>query len=254
MQKKIKIGVVGITGRMGMLLGDGIKKSNRYELSAAISRENFSELDRAFQESNIMIDFSSPLILENVLRSSLKCPRPLVICTTGWQETGEIQDLLSQLKKMIPVIVCSNTSIGANLQMYLVKKMAKILPTTFDVDILEKHHRNKVDIPSGTAMQLAKEVQAALGPEVMIGHPPMTHGPRPAGRIEMNSQRSGQLPGDHEVTFTSDLEQISVRHIAYNRELFAAGAIRICDWITNVSPLPGRYSMFDVLGLNEDSK
>ena len=242
---RLKIGIIGSSGRMGAALKRILDHHPKYEIILGINRADESNflhnLKQIFILADIVIDFSNPEITLEILKSAnLPASKAsLVLCTTGWSDTGEIKQELQALAAKSTIIVASNTSVGATLQMYLVKKMAAILPDNYDIDIFEKHHRYKKDTPSGTAKSLAQSIQSAT--------------PNENKSIHIQSQRSGHLPGDHEVSFTSELERISVQHIAYDRELFAQGAIVICDWISKkkaANPnFQGRYSMFDVLEL-----
>ena len=265
LESRIKIGIIGITGRMGKIVESVFSASSRYQVIGGYSRRGPLSLESLFACSDVVIDFSSPEIMLNVLKTTLqsKKPTPLILCTTGWEKSVVVGNLFAEVARKTTVVECSNTSIGANLQMFVVQKLAEILPADFDIDILEKHHRHKLDVPSGTAKSLANSVLRGKVSETTklkaqdfdwcVSTSPLLSGPRKTGQIEINSQRSGQLPGDHEVSFTSSLEQLSVRHVAYDRRLFAQGAMVICDWIVNqVGKDPsfvGQYNMFDVLGL-----
>jgi len=258
MESKIKIGIIGITGRMGTLLANKIEKIDYLELIGGFSSKNSHphypnlSLNEIFSRADFVIDFSHHDLIPIVLNQALLQPKPLIICTTGWEETSKIQMDLNFLSTKAPLLISSNTSIGANLQLFLAKKIAQIIPPDFDVDIMEKHHRHKLDIPSGTALSLAKGIQESFLKKdipLRLGIPPQTSGPREKNNLEIHAQRSGMIPGDHEVTFTSDLEQISIKHVAYNRELFASGVLAILKWFLDKKPENGRYTMMDVLGL-----
>ena len=235
----ITIGVVGITGRMGKIVREAIEKSDVYKLGESCNSSSGS-LSQVFAKNDCVIDFSSAEFTQAIIDIALKDPKPVILCTTGWQVRG-----IEELAKKTAVVVAPNTSLGACAQNYLVGKLVQILGHEFDVDILDRHHRAKKDAPSGTAKALAHTVKS-YRPELTID----TSGtsPRPKNIIGVNSIRAGNIFGDQEISFTSHTEQISIRHVGFDRSLYAEGALKAADWA--VSQVPGRYSMFDVLGLN----
>ena len=166
------------------------------------------------------------------------------------------------------MVVAPNTSLGASLQLYLARQLAMILDEDYDIDIIERHHRNKADKPSGTAMQLANSIiddkQEVCGLIFKLEchnanaftamdeavDTRTTNGLRPKNFISINAIRSGNLPGEHEVCFTSSDEMISIKHTAFDRKLFTKGVIKIVKWLDTRRPGPGIYTMMDVLGTN----
>ena len=247
-----KVGVIGQTGRMGTLLTKLLSEEQSYELGLSFSRSETPEEDlvKVFQENDLVIDFSSSELLKYTLEAALRHPKPFIICTTGWcKETFE--SLIHQLAHIVPIVIAPNTSIGAVLQLYLATQLAEILDESYDIDILEKHHKQKTDTPSGTAkalieaIQQSKENDHSLRYELYHGHT----GPRPLHSIGLSVQRSGQLPGEHSISFTSEEESIVIHHTALNRKLFARGVLKIISWIAAKNPRPGIYSMLDVLNI-----
>lgn len=248
---KKTIGIVGCTGRMGGVLTEIINAS---EFAAGagygLGQEPPVELATVFQTNDFVVDFSNASLIETLLSTAITSPKPLVICTTGWP-ADKYQEQLQRLSAVVPVVIATNTSVGAFLQRYLVGKLAGILDGDYDIDIIEKHHRNKVDCPSGTAMTLfndiRREKQEVFGADYSTF--PLSEGPRQDNYVGMEVLRSGNLPGDHAVSFTSLEEMITVQHVAFDRKLFAKGAVRIVRWLNDTKPQPGIYSMADVLGL-----
>lgn len=245
-----KIGIIGCTGRMGKLLQEKISDHKEFTngIGYSNSMKNLSSLERVFSDNDYVIDFSKPELLHTILETAINFSKPLVICTTGWNKDS-YQEFLIQVSQKIPLVIASNTSIGAYLQRRLVKELAKILDSDYDIDILEKHHRNKVDIPSGTAYSLIEDIKeiklSTKGTRYEASI--LKEGLRPNNFIAISSQRSGNIPGDHEVSFTSNDEILSIRHVALNRAIFAQGALRIIDWLNKSMPKPGLYTMEDIL-------
>ena len=248
-----KVGVIGQTGRMGTVLIQLLSVEQRYELGLSFSRSETPTEDivKVFQENDVVVDFSSSELLTSTLEAARRTPKPFIICTTGWcKETFESR--IQQLAQIVPVVIAPNTSIGAVLQLYLATQLAEILDENYDIDILEKHHKHKMDTPSGTAKALIEAIQKgkansfSLRYELYHGHT----GPRPLHSIGLSVQRSGQLPGEHSISFTSEEESISIHHTALNRKLFARGALKIISWIVAKNPRPGIYSMLDVLNIH----
>jgi len=248
---KKKIGIVGNTGRMGGVLAD-VVNSSEFAVGAGfgLGQEPHVELAMVFQENDFVVDFSNASLVVELLKEALINPKPLVICTTGWA-VDNYQEQLAELSSQVPVVIATNTSVGAFLQRYLVRKLAGVLAADYDIDIIEKHHRNKVDCPSGTAMTLFKDIrqekQTIFAAEYTTH--PLHEGPRPDNYVGMEVVRSGNLPGDHAVSFISLEEMITVQHVAFDRKLFAKGAVRIVRWLSETTPQPGIYGMADVLNL-----
>lgn len=245
-----KIGIIGINGRMGSLLRAKIEESNKYEIGIGFGQpaEKYPPLSDVFQHNDCIVDFSNKDLIEPLLTIAANHNKPLVICTTGW-DFDMFKAKLNALAKFIPIVIASNTSVGACVQRYLVKEASKLFDSKYDIDVIEKHHREKVDSPSGTALSLIKAITDTKTSEFGLSYKTFSniHGKREHDTIGILSQRSGNLPGEHEVTFTSSDEMISIKHVVFNRALFATGAIRIIDWVNKTTPTPGIYSMEDVL-------
>ncbi len=247
-----KIGIIGCTGRMGQLLQEKIAQHKHFINGGGFSKSRSDEvsLSTVFSENDYVIDFSKPELIQMILEMAIKLPKPLIICTTGWRQAA-YQDIFNQATIKMPIVVASNTCIGAYIQRYLAREVARILGNNYDIDVLEKHHRNKVDMPSGTAHCLIQDVQDAkqLYHGVRYTASNFKEGPRPENIIGINVQRSGNIPGDHEISFTSPDEMISIRHVAFNRGIFAQGALKIAEWLEDTNPAAGLYTMADVLKL-----
>ena len=241
---------------MGSLLRAKIEESNRYEVGIGFGQPNekYSTLSEVFQRNDCVVDFSNKDLIEPLLNTAINHNKPLVICTTGWN-FDMFKAKLNALAKLIPVVIASNTSIGACVQRYLVKEASKLFDNEYDIDVLEKHHREKLDSPSGTALSLIKTITDTKTREFGLHYKTFSdaHGKRERDTIGVLSQRSGNLPGEHEVTFTSVDEMISIKHVVFNRALFASGAIKVLDWLNKATPAPGIYSMEDVLDIDKSA-
>lgn len=248
-----KVGIVGISGRMGQVLSQEISKKAGFALGISYSKEvaGTISLTDLFIDNDIVVDFSNAALVESVLDAALLNPKPLIICTTGW-DREVLDSKIVELSQKVPVILATNTSIGAAIQRYIVKVVAKALGEDFDVDLHEKHHRFKVDSPSGTAMTLLEDIQMAKKAAFDKDFTTYTvgHGAREENLIGVSVSRSGSIVGEHEVSFTSLEEQITIKHTAFDRALFAKGALKAVEWSIQVVK-PGLYTIFDVLSLTD---
>ncbi len=198
--------------------------------------------------SDVLVDFSAPGALEFNLDAAIHAGVPMVIGTTGLEERHHW--LVDAAAVSIPVLQTGNTSLGVTLLAHLVREAAQRLGEDWDIEIVETHHRMKVDAPSGTALLLGEAAARGRGvdlqDEAVRGRDGIT-GARVAGTIGFASLRGGTVAGDHSVHFLADNERLTLSHLAENRGIFARGAIRAADWI--VGKAPGRYSMREVLDL-----
>lgn len=198
--------------------------------------------------SDVLVDFSAPAALEFNLDAAIHAGVPMVVGTTGLEERHHW--LVDAAAVSIPVLQTGNTSLGVTLLAHLVREAAQRLGEDWDIEIVETHHRMKVDAPSGTALLLGEAAARGRGvdlqDEAVRGRDGIT-GARQPGTIGFASLRGGTVAGDHSVHFLADNERLTLSHLAENRGIFARGAIRAADWI--VGKAPGRYSMREVLDL-----
>ncbi len=198
--------------------------------------------------SDILVDFSSPEALEDNLDACVAAGKPIVIGTTGLKERHHY--LIDDAARDIAVLQTGNTSLGVNMLAALVREAAAKLGDDWDIEIVEMHHRHKVDAPSGTALLLGEA--AAQGRVIDLannserGRDGIT-GARGKGSIGFASLRGGSVAGDHTVIFASDNERIELTHRAENRAIFARGAVKAALWLADKNA--GRYDMCGVLGL-----
>lgn len=195
--------------------------------------------------ADALVDFSAPASLEGILRFCLQKKIPCVLCTTGYS-----QQQLEQIEaaaKEIPVFRSGNMSLGVNLLTALVKKAAAVLGEGFDVEIVERHHRMKVDAPSGTALMLADAAASALPHESeYVYERQSVRQKRGLNEIGISSIRGGTIVGEHEVIFAGNDEVIELKHTAYSRNVFANGAVSAAVYMAGIKT-PGMYDMNDVL-------
>ena len=196
--------------------------------------------------ADVIVDFSSPVALEWLLEYGTSKKTPLVLCTTGY--TPEQLLSIEKAAEQIPVFMSANMSLGINLLTDLIRRACAVLGGAYDVEIVERHHRRKVDAPSGTALMLADAAAAALpyDPEYVFERESVRQ-PRGAGEIGISSVRGGTIVGQHEIIFAGADEVIELKHTASSRDIFAAGAVRAAKFIA-AADAPGLYNMSNVLG------
>lgn len=196
-------------------------------------------------EADVLIDFSNALALGNLLNYCTARKLPCVLCTTGYENDQLVQ--ISHASQKIPVFRSGNMSLGINLLIQLVKKASVVLGESFDVEIIEKHHRMKVDAPSGTALMLADAAAAALPHDSEYVYD--RHNVRQKRRREeigISSVRGGTIVGEHDVIFAGQDEVIELSHSATSRDVFANGALAAAVFLANIKE-PGMYSMDNLL-------
>ncbi|MCT4507815.1 MAG: 4-hydroxy-tetrahydrodipicolinate reductase [Tepidibacter sp.] len=247
----IKVIVNGCLGKMGKVLTKSIFDDEAFELVAGVSREinetteynAYSNILDINEKADVIIDFSNPTTLNDMLDYSKKTKTPLVIATTGY--TNEELDMINEHSKEVPVFHSSNMSLGVNLLLKLVEISAKAL-NNFDIEIIEKHHNRKVDAPSGTALMLANEIQNVLDNEFNFGR----HGKdakRKENEIGIHAVRGGTIVGDHSVIFAGKDEIVELNHTALSKEIFAQGSLQAAKFIVNKGN--GYYNMKDIVSL-----
>ena len=195
--------------------------------------------------ADAVIDFSSPEALDGLIAYGTASNTPLVLCSTGY--TPEQIEKIEQASVHVPVFRSANMSLGINLLADLIKRACAILGGDFDVEIVERHHRRKVDAPSGTALMLADAAASALpySAEYVFERQSVRQ-PRDKREIGISAVRGGTIVGEHEVIFAGLDEVIEIKHAAASRDVFAVGALRAAAYIVGVGK-PGLYSMSDIL-------
>lgn len=241
----VRIGIVGSAGRMGQALADAVAAAGEVLAGGVDKGGDVAALARS---SDVLVDFSSPHALEANLDAAAAAGIPIVIGTTGLEERHHF--LCDDAALRIPVLQTGNTSLGVTLLAHLVREAASRLGEDWDIEIVESHHRMKVDAPSGTALLLGEA--AAAGRQIdLAGHSERGRdgitGARGAGAIGFASLRGGTVAGDHSVHFLGESERVTLSHLAENRSIFARGAVRAAQWI--IGKPGGRYTMPEVLDL-----
>ena len=240
-----RIGIIGSEGRMGHALGEAIAAAGEAHAGGIDVGGDPLALAKA---SDALLDFSSPRALEANLDAAMAAGVPIVVGTTGLEERHHW--LCDHAAEKIAVLQTGNTSLGVTLLAHLVREAASRLGEEWDIEIIETHHRRKVDAPSGTALLLGEAAAAgrgiALAENSVRGSDGIT-GARVAGTIGFASLRGGEVAGDHTVQFLSDYEHITLSHHAENRMIFAQGAVKAAQWL--IGKGAGRYTMPEVLDL-----
>jgi 4-hydroxy-tetrahydrodipicolinate reductase len=241
----ISIGIIGSAGRMGQAIA---AEAALRGLSIGGAIDQGGDPITLAKASDVLIDFSSPRALVDNLGAAVVSGKPIIVGTTGLEEHHH--QMIDDAARHIAVLQTGNTSLGVTLLAKLVEQAAAALGTDWDIEIVEMHHRMKVDAPSGTAKLLGEAAAHGRGIDLAAhtesGRDGIT-GARKEGAIGFAALRGGSVAGDHSVIFAADNERISLSHLAENRAIFARGAIRAAQWIL---PQPaGRYTMNQVLGL-----
>lgn len=240
-----QFGIIGHKGRMGQALATAIAEAGHQVAGGVDAGDDVAQLaDR----SDVLIDFSAPSALENNLHAAIGAGVPLVIGTTGL--TGAHHTAIDNAARAVAILQTGNTSLGVTLLAHLVREAASKLGTDWDIEIVEMHHRMKVDAPSGTAKLLGEAAAEGRGIDLAShsesgrdGHT----GARADGAIGFAALRGGTVAGDHSVIFAGSEERITLSHLAENRMIFANGAVKAAEWL--IGRQPGRYTMAQVLGL-----
>jgi 4-hydroxy-tetrahydrodipicolinate reductase len=239
------IGVYGSAGRMGRAIAEIVADSGGSIAGGVDAGDDPLPLAQA---ADVLVDFSAPSALESHLHAARTAGTPLVIGTTGL--TVAHSQMIDAAAAEIAVLQTGNTSLGVTLLGLLVREAAARLGPDWDIEIVEMHHRHKVDAPSGTALLLGEAAAngrgTTLGEVRVDGRAGLTGG-RSEGTIGIASLRGGSVIGDHQVIFANDGERIELNHRADDRTIFARGAVRAALWLAGQPA--GRYRMGDVLGL-----
>lgn len=251
----IRIAVSGALGRMGRAVAEAVQARPGLELAARYDRPGATEaglvsMDEALAAADVVIDFSTPEGSAALAQTAAERGGPaLVIGSTGLSDAQEAE--IARAAGRVAVVRSGNFSLGVNLLAALVAQAARALPaSTYDIEILEAHHRRKVDAPSGTALMLGEAAAEGRGAPLKAVEARARDGitgPRPEGQIGFSVLRGGGIVGEHSVLFAAEDEIITLSHSARDRGLFARGAVEAAAWAARKAP--GLYGMADVLGL-----
>lgn len=241
----------GASGKMGGFVASAAENDSEISIVAGVDKVNSGEKFPVFSsfsdinvDADIIIDFSNVALLDSMLDYALSQNIPLVIATTGYTEeqTGKIK----KASEKIPIFFTFNMSVGVNLIAALAKKAASILGDGFDIEIIEQHHNQKIDAPSGTAIMLANAVNSVFGDSLNYEYDRHSvRRKRPKNEIGIHSVRGGTIVGKHDVIFAGHDEVITISHEAQSKEVFAVGAVRAAKFLYGKNP--GLYDMNSIM-------
>ncbi|SFR78306.1 4-hydroxy-tetrahydrodipicolinate reductase [Sphingomonas jatrophae] len=243
-----RIGLLGAAGRMGRAIADAAPTAGA-TIAGGVDRDgvvigSHEDALALARDCDVLVDFSAPSALAGHLEAARTANRPIVIGTTGL--AAEHHALIDEAAADIPILQAANTSLGVNLLARLVQQAAQALGEDWDIEVVEMHHRHKVDAPSGTALLLGQAAAGGRGIDLADVTTERT-GLRTPGSIGFAALRGGSVAGDHMVVLATEGERIELGHRAENRGIFARGAVRAALWLAGRPA--GRYTMGDVLGL-----
>jgi len=249
----MKVLLHGCNGKMGRVMTRILGETQGMDVVAGVDIEParvantypvYASLPDVKESADVLIDFSHHTSLEALLAFGLDRKMPLVICTTGF--SPEEKQAMAEAARTVPILNSANMSLGINLVLSLVKQAAALLHDGFDIEIIEKHHNQKVDSPSGTALMIADAMNSALDNtrEYVYGRHSKNQR-RQKNEIGLHAIRGGAIVGEHNVIFAGQGEVIEVNHSALSRDVFAYGAVRAARFLAGRPP--GLYSMKDVI-------
>lgn len=251
----VKVLMHGCNGRMGQVISRMVAETEGMELAAGVDRflgkENpypvFESLDDCDVPVDVVIDFSNASAVDGLLEACERKNLPVVLCTTGLSE-GQLEKVKKTSEK-VAVLRSANMSLGVNLLLKLLKDATKVLaPAGFDIEIVEKHHNQKLDAPSGTAIALADSINEALDNEYSYNYDRSSERKkREQKEIGIVAVRGGNIVGEHEVFYAGEDEVIEFKHTAYSKAIFAKGAVAAAGFLAGKEP--GLYDMSDVISL-----
>jgi 4-hydroxy-tetrahydrodipicolinate reductase len=228
MKSRVRVALIGARGRMGQTIIHLAKADATIDIVAKCDLDD--SIEGALKDCDVAIDFSNASSIHEVCSAALENERALVVGTTG--HSPEQRQLIEKTAESLPIVFASNFSVGVNALFALTRRAAEIFGSEFKPEIVETHHTQKKDAPSGTAKTLAEILKSELQIEIPI-----------------ESIRKGDVVGEHTVTFVGPSERLELTHRAGSREIFARGALRAAEWV--VGKPAGLYSMQDVLGISK---
>lgn len=242
--------VWGCCGKMGRVTAETAQEAGHtvvcgIDLSpSSMPFPVFARAEEVAETADVVIDFSSPALLAERLCFCTDKKIPIVLSATGFSAADET--LIGRTAEHLPILRAGNLSLGVNLLCLLVKTAARVLGGAFDAEIVERHHGQKKDAPSGTALMLFESVKEGLMEEREMVCGRAGYGQRKSGEIGVHSVRGGTIVGEHKVMFAGGDEVITLSHAAGSRKIFASGALRAAEWL--VGQPNGLYGMDDLLG------
>jgi len=242
----------GCNGKMGKVISRIVSERDDVNISFGVDintekcfdYEVYSDINDASFSGDVIIDFSHPSCFESIVSYCHSTHTPLVMATTGLSD--EQKEALNELSKEVAVFQSANMSLGVNLIVSLVKKAAALLEDSFDIEIIEKHHNQKIDAPSGTALMIADEIADTLSnPPKYVYDRHAVRKKRTRDEIGIHAVRGGTIVGEHDVIFAGNDEIIEIRHTAMSKEIFAVGSIKAAKFLKD-KPC-GMYDMKNIM-------
>lgn len=248
-----KIIMIGCNGKMGQMITNIVAEDEDAVIVAGVDISEaqndypvYRSIKDVKEEADAIIDFSSPKLLDGILETAIEKQIPVILCTTGYsaEEVGKIKSA----SEKVALLRSANMSLGINLMMRVLETVSKTLSDAgFDIEIVEKHHNQKLDAPSGTALALADTINGELNNEYDYKYDRSAlREKRPAKEIGISAVRGGTIVGEHEVIFAGIDEVIEFKHTAYSKALFGKGAVSAAKYMAGKQP--GLYDMRDVIG------
>ncbi len=250
----IKVIICGASGKMGGFVANACKEDGNLQVVAGIDKVNlgqdfpiFDSFSKLNVTADVIIDFSNPALLDDILDYAVSTKTPVVLATTGYSQ-AQIEQIYAASKN-IPVFFTFNMSLGVNLICSLAKKAADILGDSFDIEIIEKHHNQKIDAPSGTAIMLANAVNSSFDDEKVYEYDRHSkRQKRSKKEIGIHSVRGGTIVGEHDVIFAGHDETITISHSAGSKEVFAVGSVKAAKFIFGKEA--GMYDMNSIMNFD----
>ena len=249
----VKILLSGCCGKMGTVIRNVINEFPNLKIEAGIDKfpkeigipvfKNPLDVDI---EYDVLLDFSRSDALYDLIELTKLTQKPIVLCSTGY--TDKDLNYIKDASTTLPIFKSANMSLGVNLINSLLKKITPLLYGNYDIEIIEKHHNQKVDAPSGTALLLADSIRDSIKEETNYINGRHGQKKREKNEIGIHAIRGGSIVGDHDVIFTGTGEVIELSHKSISRDVFAIGALKACEYMSNITTA-GLYNMEDVLGL-----
>ncbi|MDU6296531.1 4-hydroxy-tetrahydrodipicolinate reductase [Clostridium celatum] len=249
----VKILLSGCCGKMGTVIRNVINEFPNLKIEAGIDKfpkeigipvfKNPLDVDI---EYDVLLDFSRSDALYDLIELTKLTQKPIVLCSTGY--TDKDLNYIKDASTTLPIFKSANMSLGVNLINSLLKKITPLLYGNYDIEIIEKHHNQKVDAPSGTALLLADSIRDSIKEETHYINGRHGQKKREKNEIGIHAIRGGSIVGDHDVIFAGTGEVIELSHKAISRDVFAIGSLKACEYMSNITTA-GLYNMEDVLGL-----
>lgn len=247
----INIILNGCGGKMGKAIITSISNFPELNIVAGVdahykgaeSYPIFENILKCNMDADVVIDFSRPDSLESIIKFCKEKKLPLILCTTGFSE--EQVHIINDSSKYIPIFRSANMSLGINVVNSILKQVSSLLYDGFDIEIIEKHHNQKVDAPSGTALLLANTIKTSVTEETRFVNGRDGLAKRQHNEIGIHAIRGGNIIGEHSVIFAGQGEVIEIKHEALSRDVFAVGALKACVFI--IGKIPGMYDMDDLI-------